>query len=338
MDEKPFEPTPNRLARARHDGEVPRSAEASAVAAFAGAALGLCVAIGPCASASRVALADAARGAVAGAPYAVIASCATLPAFGAIAGAIVAHLLVAGGLRLRTPVPDFRRLNPLAGLRSMLSREAALNAAKALVAGLAIAAAVWPAVAAAFGGAARGGSPDLFAALAAASFGRITLAALAVAASFAVLDVAAGRAKWRRNLRMSFDELKRDLKQEEGDPQFRGRRRKAHGALVRGSLGRIREATFVVANPQHVAVALAYRPPAIAVPLVLIRALDEGAQLVKERARALEIPIVEDVALARALFAQSRVDGFIPRNAYDAVARIVAALVHQRKLTVPRSA
>jgi flagellar biosynthesis protein FlhB len=337
MDDKPFEPTPTRLARARREGELPRSPDASAVSAFAGAALGFGAAVGPCASATHAALADAAHGTVAAGPYAAIAVCAGLPALGAVAGAIAAHLLVAGGVTLRAPALDIRRLNPFAGFKTMLSREAALNAAKALVAGTAIAVAAWPAVAATFGGAARGGSPGLLAALVTAAFVRIVLAGLTVAATFAALDVAAGRAKWRRNLRMTFDELKRDLKQEEGDPQFRGRRRKAHGALVRGSLGRIREAAFVVANPQHVAVALAYRPPEIAVPLVLIRALDEGAQLVKERARALEIPIVEDVTLARSLFAQCRVDGFIPRDAYDAVARIVAALVHQHRLAVPRS-
>ncbi len=335
MDDKAFEPTPSRLARARREGDVPRSADAPAVAAFAGGACGLAAAVAPCAGAARAALAEAAHGAVSAAPYAVLAACATLPALGAVVGAIAAHLLVAGGLSARTPAFELRRLNPLGGLKAMLSREAALGATKALVAGVALAAAAWPAVAATFGGAARGGSPELLASVVTAALVRIAFTALVVAASFAALDVAFARAKWRRNLRMNVDELKRDLKQEEGDPQLRGRRRKAHGALLRGSLGRIREAAFVVANPQHVAVALAYRPPEIAVPLVLIRALDESAQLVKERARALEIPIVEDVGLARSLFAQSRVDGFIPRDAYDAVARIVAALVQQRKLALP---
>ena len=329
--DKPFEATPSRLERARREGDLPRSADAAALAAFAGASLAL-VAIGaPCAEAARAALADATRGTLVGGPYAVMATCAVMPAIGAIAVAVAANLMVGGQLAVRPLALDLARLNPLGGLRTMLSRDAALNAAKALLAGLALGTASWPALAATFAGAARGGGSDALTLIAGQALVRIVLAALAVATLFAAIDVVSGRSKWRRKQRMNYDDLKRDLKQDEGDPLVRGRRRKTHGALVRGSLERIRDAAFVVANPTHVAVALAYRPPEIAVPLVLIRAVDDGALLVKERARALEIPIVEDIALARTLFARTQVDAFIPRETYDAVARIVAALLHQRK-------
>jgi flagellar biosynthesis protein FlhB len=126
---------------------------------------------------------------------------------------------------------------------------------------------------------------------------------------------------------MSFDEVKRDLKQSEGDPHVRNRRKQTHRGLLRGSITRLREAAFVVTNPTHVAVALEYRPPEVEVPRVLIRAIDAGAMLVKERARELGIPLVEDVALARALLASTQVGGSIPRGAYEVVARIVASLI-----------
>ena len=131
---------------------------------------------------------------------------------------------------------------------------------------------------------------------------------------------------------MDFEELKRDLRQNEGDPLVRGRRRKAHGALLRGSLERVREAAFVVVNPSHVAIAMAYAPPRIAVPLVVVRAIDEAALAVKRRAGELGIPVVEDSKLARALFAATRAGAPIPRGTYDAVARIVAALLAAGKL------
>ena len=82
----------------------------------------------------------------------------------------------------------------------------------------------------------------------------------------------------------------------------------------------MREAALVVANPAHLAVALAYRPPDVPVPQVLVRAAGEAAQRVKLRARELGIPVVEDVALARALFATTRAGDYIPRDAYVAVA------------------
>ena len=107
---------------------------------------------------------------------------------------------------------------------------------------------------------------------------------------------------------------------------MRGRRRAAHRALVRGSIARLSEATFVVANPQHVAIALEYRPPAVAVPRVLVRALiDDGAQLRQARARALGIPIVEDVQLARTLLATCEIDEPIPRACY------LAGRAHRRR-------
>jgi flagellar biosynthesis protein FlhB len=156
--------------------------------------------------------------------------------------------------------------------------------------------------------------------------------ALAVGGAFALAGAAFESKKWRHRLRMSLDELKRDLRQNEGDPSLRLRRRRAHGGLVRGSIGRLREAAFVVANPSHIAIALAYRPPQIAVPRVVVRATDEAALFVRRRAAQLGIPVVEDVTLARALFATSEPDAFIPRELYEDIARIVAVLLQQRKL------
>ena len=83
----------------------------------------------------------------------------------------------------------------------------------------------------------------------------------------------------------------------------------------------------MVTNPQHVAIALAYRPPDVAVPVVIIRAIEAGAKAVKARARGLGIPIYEDVLLARTLLATCAIDAVIPRACYFAVARIVAMLI-----------
>ena len=168
--------------------------------------------------------------------------------------------------------------------------------------------------------------PERLSALAAGALATIVPSALAVAALFGVGDVLLERAKWRRRLRMTFDELKRDHKQSEGDPLLRGRRRHAHRALVRGSIGRVAEAAFVVTNPTHVAIALEYRPPDVAVPRVIVRAVGEGALEVKARARELRVPIVEDVPLARALLATTRVGEFIAPGLYGAVAALVATL------------
>jgi flagellar biosynthesis protein FlhB len=133
-----------------------------------------------------------------------------------------------------------------------------------------------------------------------------------------------------RKLRMSFDERRREAKEQEGDPVTRGRRRSLHRALLRGSLARVSDAAFVVANPTHVAVALEYRPPDVPVPCVLVRAADAAAVRVRELAAERGIPVVENVALARALYRDARAGEAIPHAHYVAVAEVVAALARAK--------
>jgi flagellar biosynthesis protein FlhB len=122
---------------------------------------------------------------------------------------------------------------------------------------------------------------------------------------------------------MTHDELRRDLREEEGDPDARRRRKRLHRALMRGSLREVRRASFVVVNPTHVAVALRYAPPKTPVPEILVRAADRQAQRVRLAAANAAIPILEQPELARQLYAHDRL-GPIPPEAYVAVAAIVA--------------
>lgn len=153
-----------------------------------------------------------------------------------------------------------------------------------------------------------------------------TLVAVSIAgAAGALADVVATRAAWRRRLRMTHDELRRDLREHDGDPQTRGRRRRLHRALLRGAVSEVRRASFVVVNPTHVAVALRYEPPQTPVPEILVRAADANARKVRALASELSIPMIEDPPLARRLFAHDAL-GAIPPEAYLAVAQIVAFL------------
>jgi flagellar biosynthesis protein FlhB len=141
----------------------------------------------------------------------------------------------------------------------------------------------------------------------------------------AVADVLAVRAGWRRRLRMTHDELRRDLREHDGDPQTRGRRRRLYRTIMHGTVREIRRASFVVVNPTHVAVALRYAPPQTPVPEILVRAADVKARKVRELAAELSIPTIEDPSLARRLYAHDAL-GPIPPETYVAVAQIVAHL------------
>jgi flagellar biosynthetic protein FlhB len=268
------------------------------------------------------------------APLAILGTASLAPALFAGTGALAARRIIAGRLAFRSLKLELGRLNLATGVRSMLSRDAVLNGAKALLCAAAVALALVPILAGTFAQGARGGSPESLGALALRGVASVLAIALAIGFALAVADAGLESAKWRRRLRMSFEELKRDLRQSEGDPLLRMRRRRAHGGLAHGAIERVPEAAFVVANPTHIAIALAYRPPEIAVPRVVVRAVDHAALVVKRRANELGIPIVEDVALARALLATTEPGAFIPRDLYETVARIVASLLHQHRLSV----
>ena len=85
-------------------------------------------------------------------------------------------------------------------------------------------------------------------------------------------------------------------------------------------------------NPTHVAVALAYAPPRVSVPEILVRAAGDGAAYVRLLAQRHRIPIVEDAALARALYRDGRSGEPIPHALYVAVAELVVALIRSEAL------
>ena len=135
------------------------------------------------------------------------------------------------------------------------------------------------------------------------------------------------RVRWLRSLRMTFEEFKRDAKEQDGDPQAKSRRKQMHRTLVRGGIARVREASFVVVNPTHIAIALRYAPPAVPVPEIIVRATDAVALEVRAIAERAHVPVVEDVALARLLWRAGEDGRAIPAESFVAVAYTIAALV-----------
>lgn len=354
--DKRFDPTPSRRERAKREGNSPRSSELCSLASFAAAVLATTLAVPLGANVLATTLraaasalgnaAPAASGTLAGpesiatahAAVATIAAPAALAAAGlaalvpavaaACAGTAVA-LGQAGGLHIVGLKIDGTRLDPVAGLKRMVGADAFVGMVRALLAFGAALAAMLPVAYDAVASGTVLGSPRSAAALVGSTGLRACLAALGAAALFAVADYALARRRWLRGLKMSFDELKRDAKDNEGDPQARSRRSAAHRAIVRGPISRTREASFVVVNPTHVAVALRYRPPDVPVPQILVRARDLAALRVRAIARDCDIPVLEDVALARLLYAQGENGRAIPPATYVAVAQIIASLARE---------
>jgi flagellar biosynthesis protein FlhB len=330
--EKHFAATPTRIAKSKREGNLPRAAELGANLAFAAAVasvVGVTPAIG--ASAER-AIVSAAHGELPLEGACVLVGWALVPAgAAAIAGALAAQLQN-GGFAMMPVAFKLERLAPGASLRRMFSFEAVAHAARASGAvGLTLALAV-PAMRDLFASALRhAGAPSVAATAWNGSLHLIAAIAL-LGVFFAFVEFAVARRQWLRKLRMSFEEYKRERKEQDGDPLARSRRRALHRSIARSAIAKVKSAAFVIANPTHLAIALDYRPPAVPVPVVLLRSAEEAALRVREFAGECGIPIVENVRLARALYRDVQVGDPIPHEHYVAVAEVVIALMRSGAL------
>jgi flagellar biosynthesis protein FlhB len=302
---KRFEPTQSRLERARREGDHPLSRDAVAVGTSCGALLGLIAMLPLARSVTGESMrAVLAAGATSRLATALALTVAVVAACGA-AGCVLTTFGQTRGIALR-PLAIRLNLTPPLGL------DAASGVARSTLAVLAALASIALAI-----------RPDP------AAIVRVVQSALAVGIVAASVDVLFVRKSWLRRLRMTHEELRRDMREHDGDPQARMRRRRLHRTLVRGSLRHIRRATFVVVNPTHVAIALRYVADETPVPMILVRAADDWALRVKKLASEAGIPAIEDPPLARRLYALDAL-GPIPPELYLAVAQIIATLNRER--------
>lgn len=163
--------------------------------------------------------------------------------------------------------------------------------------------------------------------------GTALFAALALLAAVVfAFDLALARFLWRRGLRMTREEVSRDMRETEGEPLLKARRLAiARGRARRRTLAAVPRATMVIANPTHYAVALRYVHGQERAPEVVAKGLDIVALAIRRTAEEHRIPVIEDKVLARSLYSRVEVDQQIPPEFYRAIASIVATL-QRRKL------
>jgi flagellar biosynthesis protein FlhB len=143
--------------------------------------------------------------------------------------------------------------------------------------------------------------------------------------------------KWRhrQGLRMTKQEVKDESKMLEGNPEIKGRIRKAQREMARRRmLADVPKATVVITNPTHIAVALEYSRERMVAPKVVAMGGDLMAERIKKVAREHSVPIVENVALARALYANAEVGDSIPGDLFEAVAEVLAYLIKLKQLVL----
>lgn len=154
---------------------------------------------------------------------------------------------------------------------------------------------------------------------------RISLAYLIIA----ILDLVYQRVKFKRDMRMTKQEVKDEYKNTEGDPQIKGKQRqRMQEASRRRMMQQLPEADVVITNPTHYAVAIKYDPEVYDAPYVIAKGADYLAQKIKETAKENQIEIVENKPLARVLYANVEVGALVPPELYQAVAEVLAFVYH----------
>lgn len=151
------------------------------------------------------------------------------------------------------------------------------------------------------------------------------LIAMASAAGLiAVVDYVFTRQAYMKRMRMSRREIKEELRQQDGDPMVKAKLRQIRMERSRRRmLQNVPQASVVITNPTHYAIALRYEEGETPAPICLAAGVDAVALRIREAAEEHNIPIVEDPPLARALFATVEIDQPIPKEHYEAVAKVI---------------
>ena len=345
--EKTEEATPRKREQARGMGQVALSQELVTALVLSAGAIALLVA-GPGiarASGGLIAgvlgsLGDAARADLdpSSAAGTMVAAARSVGwAWAALVAPIAVVALLAGygqvGFRVvpQALQPKWSRLSPSGNLKKILSARGFVRIAIAALHVLCVAGAMWAVgwedVAAI--SALAGSEPGPFLAAVGPVTVRVGAAAIAAILALALIDLLYQRWQHGRDLRMSRQELKEEVKATEGDPHVRARVRAIQREVARRRMmAEVPKATVVVTNPTHVAVALSYPrgadgEPLQAAPRVVAKGLDQVAARIKEIARGADVPCYEDVRLARSLHADVELGGEIPAELYAAVAEVL---------------
>jgi flagellar biosynthetic protein FlhB len=344
--DKHLPPTARRLKQARDEGQVARSRDLAHFAAVA-AGLGLVMAAAPQATAwLRDLLASGLRFDVrtVATPAAMLDRFAALmvPAL-LVAGALglamltvaVAAAVLSGGwvFTLKPVQPNFGKLNPLTGLGRLFSKAQLGEMLKAvllaLLLGVVGAAYLWNHLED-FALTQSMGLPSAFAAASDRIIGGLWLLVLMLAL-FAAVDVPLQRFLHTSRLKMSMQEVKEEMKQQEGSPEVKGRiRQRMREVARRRMLAAVPSADLVVMNPTHYAVALKYDDGRDGAPRIVAKGLDLLALKIRDIAREAKVPVLEAPPLARALYAHGELDREIPFALYSAVAQVLAYVFQLR--------
>lgn len=339
-EEKTEEPTSRRLQKAREDGQVARSQELPA-AAVTIAALSMMLITG------NMLITKLAEAFSSGFNFdrKLVHSSNLLPAiFGhellegylliaplmlVLAAVAIASSGATGGFlfEMGAVAPKFSKLNPMNGIKRMFGMKAAVELIKAILKFTLVSGAVTWVLVDNVGTLNKIGRMAFEPGMSVAG-DLLTRSALIMACSLALIalfDVPFQRWQFVKQMRMTKQEVKDEMKDMEGRPeikaQIRRRQREMSNARM---MDKVKDADVIITNPEHFAVALAYDPNGDSAPILLAKGADAVAARIREEAKKHGIEIFQAAPLARALYFTTEVNHPVPEDLYYAVAQVIA--------------
>ena len=349
-ESKTEEATPRKLEDARKKGDVAKSPDVAAALSLAGAAAVVLMSGGwfatsmaeqllPFIAAPHTMLGglDAGAGVEIGAialwavtPFLAVVMLATI--LGGVGGNVAQSGLIFSAEKLK---PDWSKVSPMKGFERIFGPDGLMQFVKTFIKLLAVGFICWLVL--------RSHLRELenMAAMPPALILPLArdLAVALMLSTLIFLGFAAGgdflwqKHRFAERMKMTHEELKEDYKQSEGDPHVKAKLKQIRAQRSRQRMMQnVPKATVIVTNPTHYSIALRYEPgegdPA---PICVAKGVDALALRIREVAREHNVPIVENIPLARALYAAVDVDETIPREHFEAAARVIGFVMQKRK-------
>lgn len=335
-DDKQFDPTEQRLRKAREDGDIPRSIEVNAALSYLGFALSL-LGLVPVLLGYWVPMAarslgdggwsrDGSSGVVSSiSGFAAIATLGivTIPAVVVLVGVVAQRGFAISTKKLK---PDLNKINPVKNAKQKFGKSGlssfAISAGKAIMVGLGgwfLFAAMLPMLV--DSGLLR---DRQWTAALGVLLGRVLALAVGISIVFGILDFLSKWHQHRQKLRMSLKEMRDEHKESEGDPMMKShRRQKAVDIATNKMLEDVGNADVIIVNPTHYAVALEWKRGSGRAPVCLAKGVDEIAARIRERANEHNVPIWSDPPCARAIHATVDIGQEIQPDHFRAVAAAI---------------
>lgn len=225
--------------------------------------------------------------------------------------------------------PKFSKLNPLTGLKNMFSMKAIVNLIKSMVVICIMIYLGYSFMSKNFEGIIKSGDiylPYMFNIVLDLIKSILTSITLAVAV-VAALDYGYEKFSHKKGLKMTKQEVKEEYKQMEGDPHIKGKiKQKQRQMANQRMMQAVPSSTVIVTNPTHISIAIRYEQGKDTTPIVVAKGVDEVAFRIREIAKSHDIPIIENVPLARLIYKEVDIDQEIPEEMYKAVAEVLVAV------------